>query len=251
MADTRAIVAAPDRAPSAFGLFSALTFRDAGRWINGVTWPGSSCGPASVYEVGCTDDPTEVDRPDRPLEWGAADAVSVEGTYTCTPVGITLAEIEDRATEDLQRHEEAAVEAHLWGLFTADQGAESVTGLDASPKGVLGALERHAALSYGSKGVLHLPRHLAPFFESLLEVRGGVLQTFLGTPVAAGAGYGEGDGTTVYISPAVLAYRGEAQMLGAPEQLFDRSINQLTAVAQRDYLIGYDTCPIASATVTL
>ena len=251
MKTKRWVIAAPDRAPSAFGLFSALTFRDAGRWINGVTWPGSSCGPASVYEVGCTDDPTEVDRPDRPLEWGAADAVSVEGTYTCTPVGITLAEIEDRATEDLQRHEEAAVEAHLWGLFTADQGVEAVTGLDASPKGVLGALERHAALSYGSKGVLHLPRHLAPFFESLLEVRGGVLQTFLGTPVAAGAGYGEGDGTTVYISPAVLAYRGEAQMLGAPEQLFDRSINQLTAVAQRDYLIGYDTCPIASATVTL
>lgn len=251
MADTRAIVAAPDRAPTAFGLFSALTFRDAGRWINGVTWPGTSCGPASVYEVGCTDVPTDVNRPPRPLEWGAADAISVEGTYTCTPVGITLAEIEDRAVEDLQRHEEAAVEAHLWGLLAADEGAEAVTGLDTSPKGVLGALERHAALSYGSKGVLHLPRQLAPFFEGLLEVRGGQLQTFLGTPVAAGAGYGEANGTAVYISPAVLAYRGEAQMLGTPEQLFETGINQLTAVAQRDYLIGYDTCPIASATVTL
>lgn len=251
MADTRAIVTAPDRAPVAFGLFSTLTFRNAGRWLTGVTWPGSSCGPASVYEVACTDGTEEIDRPDRPLVWGAADAISVEGTYTCTPVGITLGEIEDRAVEDLQRHEEAAVEAHLWGLLAADTDVVVAEGLDASPKGVLGALERHAARSYGAKGVLHLPRHLAPYFESLLEVRGGQLQTFLGTPVAAGAGYGEDDGTTVYISPAVLAYRGEAQMLGAPEQMFDRSINQLTAVAQRDYLIGYDTCPIASATVTL
>lgn len=251
MADTRSIVPAPDRAPSAFGLFSVLSFRDTGRWLTGVTWPGSTCGPASVYEVACTDGSEEIVRPERMLGWGTADAVSVEGTFSCTPVGITLAEIEERAVEDLQRHEEAAVEEHLWGLLAADTDVEVVTGLDASPKGVLGALERHAARSYGSKGVLHLPRQLAPFFEGLLEVRGGQLHTFLGTPVAAGAGYGEADGSTVYISPSVLAYRGEAQMLGTPEQLFDRSNNLLTAVAQRDYLVGYDTCPIASATVTL
>lgn len=250
MADTLAIVTSPDRAPVAFGLFSVLDFRNAGRWINGVTWPGTTCGPASVYEVGCTDEALPVTRPDRELEWGTATALSVEGTFACAPFGTTFAEIEDRAIEDLQRHEEAAVEQHLWAALAADEGATAVTGLNSTPKGVLGALERHIALSYGAKGVIHIPRGLFPFFDGI-EAKGNRLQTVLGTPVVAGSGYGDADDLRVYATPTMLAYRGEAQVIGSPEQMFDRSRNLLTAVAQRDYLLGYDTCPIASATVTL
>lgn len=252
MADTRAIVTAPDRAPVAFGLFSVLTFRgNADRWINGVTWEGSTCGPASAYEVGCTDTSEEIDRPERLLSWGTAEAFSVEGTFSCTPVGLTLADIEDHAVADLQLHEEAAAEAHVWELLGDAENDDRVDVGEGEPKAVLGRLERHIALQYGAQGVIHIPRQLAPFFESVLETRGQRLTTFLGTPVIAGAGYGEADGTTVYASPALLAYRGEAQVLGEAEQLFDRGRNLLTSVAQRDYLIGIDTCPTATATVTL
>lgn len=251
MADARAVVPAPDRAPASFGLFSLLDFRNNGRWLPGVTWEGASCGPASAYDFACTTEPTEITRPDRPVQWGQADAISVEGTFTCTPVGVSLAEIEDRAVADLQLHEEAAVETHLWDLLAADTDAVALTPLNGTPKAVLGALERHAALTYGYRGVIHLPRHLAPFFEGLLEVRGGQLVTFLGTPVSAGAGYGTEATADVYVTPALLAYRGEAQVIGAPEQMFDHSHNTLTAIAQREYLLGIDTCPIATAPVTI
>lgn len=251
MAETRAVVTAPDRAPVQFGLFAALAFREnADRWFTGVTFQGQTCGPVSTYDVGCTDAPDEIVRPDREMSWGTADAFIAEGTFTCTPVGITSEEIEAQAIADLQRHEEAAVEQRLWGVLGADTDLTPLT-TSGSPEAVLGALERHMALSYGATGVIHLPRHLVPFFEGLLSVRSGRLVTFLGTPVVAGAGYGEADGTTVYASPALLAYRSEVQVLGDADQMFDRRNNQLTTVAQRDYLVGYDTCPIASATVTV
>lgn len=249
---TRTEVTAPDRAPVQYGLFSVLTFRNSGRWTNGVTWEGATCGPASLYDLDCPppEAPDPV-RPDRPLTWGEADAVSVEGTYTCTPVGMTLADIENRAVADLQLHEEAAVEAHVWGRLTGATGLVTLTPVETSPKAVIGALERHAALSYGYQGVIHLPRHLAPLFEGVLEVRQGRLVTMLGTPVVAGAGYGPENGLAVYVSPALLAYRNEAQIVGNGEQMFDRATNTMTALAQRDYLVGIDTCPIATASITL
>ena len=95
---TPAIVAAPERSPLQGGLFSHLTFRgDEDRWQTGVTFPGQSCGLLPVtLGPGCESDEDNPDDPsdemfERELPWGEADTpFIVNGTFSCSPVGITL-----------------------------------------------------------------------------------------------------------------------------------------------------------------
>jgi hypothetical protein len=96
---------------------------------------------------------------------------------------------------------------------------------------------------------------------NLLTSSGGQLRTQLGTPVAAGGGY-PGTGPTgqvpavstswVYVAPALFGYRGDPFDSSArPGDLFDRSLNNLYAVAERSYLLGFDPCGVAAALATL
>lgn len=251
---TPTLVSPPDRAPVPYGLFSVLEFRgDADRWINGVTYPGTSCGPAQHYGLDvCNDEEAglpDTGREARPMKWGTADSFLVEGTFTCTPVGLTPEEMESYALQDLELHEEASVEAHFLEILTAssaDSGtavtAETVTSSADTPR-ALGALEHYAARTYGSPGVLHLSRGLAADARRYLETRGGRLYTRIGTPVALSTAI-EPDALTFYVTPSLLAYRSAARIVGDTETLFERGRNTLTTLAQRDYLIGLDTCPI-------
>ena len=252
------IVAPPERTPLTGGLFSVLTFpATPGRWEMGVTFPGQTCGPLPVSAgPGCT--PEGQDEPDgwpipmdRDQPWGEIpEAFTVSGTYTCAPVGVTPDEAADYAAADLQRHEEATAERVLWEQIAEDAEAAETTG-PRSLREAVGILEHIIGRDYGTQGVIHLPRWLAASVDT--SQRGGrVVTEALGTPIVAGSGYGApGEELSLYATPALVGYRSPVEIVGDPRDTFDRGTNTLQVLAQRTYLIGYDTCPPVSITVDL
>jgi hypothetical protein len=125
----------------------------------------------------------------------------------------------------------------------------------------IGLLENWIASQYGSLGVIHMTRGaaLVGLGAYVLDVTGGRLMTRLGTPVAAGAGYPgtsptgatPAAGTSwLFASPAVFGYRSEVFTSSSQHgDLFDRAKNNLYAVAERTYTLGFDPCGVAAVLV--
>lgn len=255
------VVEGQPRVALPFGLFSVLTPRSGSgdpHWGNGITWETLGCAPASgIGQVDCDPETEPIGLPKTFAgsgEMGEAEPFTVYGSYSCSPVGHTVEYAQQRATEHLQAREEARVEQALWtgdlGNNTFSTDAESV-GSSLTVVKAVASLEKWLAQNYGSLGVLHMDRHLATvgLKEGVLAARGNVLYTVLGTPVVAGAGY---DGPEVYATPALLGYRSDIFPGVSPASAgFDRSNNDLYAVAERTYVVGWDPCGTAVAGVTL
>lgn len=253
------LVPAIPRTALPFGLFSVLTPRDNSdvHWQNGIEWEPLTCAPASgLGDPSCdplvttTGLPKEFETPGGVV---SATPFSVYGSYLCSPVGHTTEYAQERATEHLLAREEARVEQALW---TGDLGnggfATGATdlGSNLSPEEAVGVLEVWLAQTYGSLGVLHTDRGTATLLmeAGVVKPSGSTLYTVLGTPVVAGAGYpAEG---LVHATPALLGYRSEVFPGATPPSAgLDRSTNDLYAVAERTYVIGYDPCGTAVAEV--
>ena len=196
---------------------------------------------------------------------GVATPFTVYGSFTCSPVGYPDQAVQDLATTHLLTREEARVEQAFW---TGDLGnipslADAAT-TDLTPVGGatdlnfgLAMLEEWIVYTYGSLGVIHMPRGAAliGLGAYLLDITGGRLTTRLGTPVAAGGGYPgtspagvatNGEEIWLYATPAVFGYRSEVFTSG-PQ--LDRGTNTLTAVAERSYVLGFDPCGVAAILV--
>lgn len=269
-----AFVEGVQRQPLPFGLFSVLTPRPEGdaRWQNGIEWETLTCDPVSGRAgAGCA--PTEenpvVGLP-KNLErnhgtTGEAAAFAVYGHHNCSPVGIGPERAQELATAHLMAREEARVEQAFW---SGDLGntpnladdAVDLTGSGAvSPAAALGLLEDYIAVTYGSLGVIHITRGAVSTLAAsyLLTVAGGRLVTMAGTPVVAGAGYpGTGPGGSApaagsswaYVSPAPFGFRSEVLTSSdVPGDLLDRATNDLYAIAERAYVLGYDPCGVGAA----
>lgn len=256
------------RQPLPYGLLSVLTPRTPSdqHWQNGVEWETLGCNPASgIGDPQCDPDEETTGLPKNlgvgAGEIGDATPFTVYGSYTCTPVGHTVQYAQDRATENLLAREEARAEQALWtgdldnGGFAAD--AEDAAGGALSLVRAIGRLEQWLAENYGSQGVIHMSREVAlsALAALALEVRGNTLVTALGTPVVAGSGYpGTGpagqapgaDQSYIYATPALMGYRSEVFPAVSPAAAgFDKGVNNLHAVAERTYVIGYDPCGTA------
>jgi hypothetical protein len=199
---------------------------------------------------------------------GHASAFTVYGYWSCSPVGFTPEQAQQRATEHLLAYEEARVERALW---TGDLDNEpSLKGAPDLLSGgslpivqALAVLEDHLAAHYGSLGVIHLTRGAAlqGLAEDALHVAGGRLLTALDTPVVAGAGYpgtgpnGEPTGggfSWAYVTPSLMAYRSDVfTSSNRPGDLLDRATNDMYAVAERQYLLGFDPCGTAAVRLAL
>lgn len=264
------------RQPLPYGLFSVLTPRTAAdaHWqAEGVTWETLTCDPVSGIGDYCAPDPEDRTGLPKNLDAGAgtpglADPFTVYGVYTCSPVGHTLDYAQQRAQEHLLAREEARVEQALWtgdldNTGFAEDSEQAATGVSLV-RGIA-ALEQWLATNYGSQGVIHMTREAALVAASdavgALQVVGNTLRTRLGTPVVAGAGY-PGTGPTgqdpaagstyLFATPALLGYRSEVFPGVDPVSAgFDRASNDLHAVAERAYAVGWDPCGTAYALATL
>ncbi len=261
------LIEIPARQALPYGLFSVLIFRpDAGvRWANGVRWEGGTCDPArGIGDVDC-DPATPTTGLPKDLSfdsnWGAATPFLVYGVWACSPVSASPERAAELATAHLLAREEARVEQALWtgdlgnkpnlvAEVTAAGAGATVTGSDI--KAAVAELEYALGRRYGSLGVMHAPRNIASrmLTEGIAEVSGGRIRTKLGTPVVAGAGYPDQD--RIIGTAPLFGWRSE---VFAPENadgvgaVFDQRQNDLVAVAERSYLLGFDTCGVSAATI--
>lgn len=265
-----ALVEGASRLPLPYGLFSVVSMRPSGdRWENGVLWePGTTGELGGVPGQDC-ESPAEIDLGITANVEDAAEAApfTVYGYYHGNPIATSFEVAQAKALDHLLSREEARVEKALW---TGDLGnAPSLAGtaelleVDDPYDYVEGIalLEQSIAADYGSLGVIHMTRQMAVIGLSLqaLETRNGRLLTALGTPVVAGAGYdgSDPDGEAapegqsyVYVTPQLFGYRSDPfTSSGRPGDLLDRTTNTLYAIAERTYLLGFDTAVGVFATL--
>jgi len=274
-----ALVAGAARQALPYGLFSAVTFRSptSDRWEAGTESETLTCEPLAGIGPWQCDIPREGTTLGIPKtiitsegDPAAADVFTVYGTFVCSPVGWTPQRAQERSAELLMIREENRVEQAFWSgdLDNDPNLVDSGTDLTAATAVPyltgLGMLEDHVATEYGSLGVIHMMRGAATYGLAVgaLVSTGGRLTTKLGTPVVAGGGYpGTGPGALgapaagtawLYITPAIFGYRTEIfTSSNRPGDLLDRSTNDLHAVSERSYLLGFDPCPVGAALVTL
>jgi hypothetical protein len=264
-----ALVLGAARIPLPFGLFSVVPFRPEGegRWQTGVQFETEPCEPLNgIGPLYCdadnSEDPEGTPTVGLPKELengmgnlGGSLPFTVYGDYVCSPIGNSLGHAQDMADARLLAREEAAIEEALWGgalgntpNFTSTTGLGTVAFADAWD--AIGQLEQHIAEEYGSQGVLHMSRRIASglTFGGQIKAKGGRLVTELGTPVVAGTGYGS---AKIVVSAPLFGYRSEIfTSSNRPGDLLDRAQNDLYAVAERNYVLGFDPCGLASVNIT-
>ena len=131
------------------------------------------------------------------------------------------------------------------------QATTSVTGAASCAQVALGLLESQFAQCHHGSGIVHVPSVLVPILAEayLLVERDGALWTISGNRVVVGTGY-TGNGPNgaatpgaawMYMTPPIFGYRSNVRVFPR-ESTLDRSVNTVMAVAERNYLLGYDCC---------
>jgi hypothetical protein len=241
-----------------YGLFSALNLRESSdpHWKMGITWRGLTCSPASA--ISDPDCETEIDKFFRESGVdGEATPFVVYGSSLCgTPGGRSFETAQEEATAHLLAGEQTQAEFQVWTRLLA--ASTGLPGSAVSPEVGLARLEAWLGYAWGSAGVIHAPREVASLLDNNLETKSDRLLTNLGTPVIAGAGYslyqaGDAPATRVMLaSPPLFGYRGGIfDSSQRPGDLLDRGRNDLYAVAEREYVVGFDPCGVAAIEVTI
>lgn len=250
MADTYTPVNGPEYPAVPFGLFSVLTFRgNDDRWENGIQFPTGNNEPQVQESLDCENPNGAVGYPIQThpgVDWSQFDPFSVTEDFTCSPVGYSTDDAERLAAESLQRREEFAVERYLWNQWTkGDNTAEPIEttgdGFDLDISSAIGIAEQ-AALAQYSGAVIHLPRWMGQVAKNL-KTNGMRITTQGGIPVVLGSGYlgNEFPDTRIVVTSPMVAYRSQIEILGDTVQQFDRGQNVLSAIAQRTYLVGWES----------
>ena len=260
-----AIIDGPARVGLQYGLFSVVTFRPEGdrRWVNGAGWDALTCAPArGIGDPSCDPEVDTIGLPknlDHDYGQGAATAFTVYGAWACSAASGTPEYADMMARAHLAAREEARAEQALWlgdlgnvpnltASVTAGGAGATVTG--ATLREAVAELEYVFARAHGTLGVIHAPRNLALLMvaEDVAAPVGSQLRTKLGTPIVAGAGYP--DEGRIVATGQLLGYRTDVFVPSSRAgDLLDRAQNDLYAVAERTYLLGYDPCGVTAATI--
>lgn len=118
----------------------------------------------------------------------------------------------------------------------------------------IGRLEAELALCYNGQGVIHVPAVLAAelLSEDLVIRQGDQLFTLLGNRISIGGGYTgaspagvvDPEAVWIYATGAVFYFRSPLVSIAQGASSFDRSVNTVSAIAERTYVIGWDCCHI-------
>lgn len=262
-------VPGPARVPHRFGLFSAVPVVEVTdpHALMGVQWEGLTCERPTIVPDQCPCPTTKEFLPPAPVL--DADPFTVLGSWECALGGNTVAEAQTKARQHLTVGEQHAVEWAVWtgqaDLFEGITEEEAFhgprfahpstpqIGTASCPKDLLALIEDYTAGIYTGQPLVHLPRAVLPHLASdgLITTVGTRLETPYGTPLVAGAGYGEAntgpDGTRapdgswwVYVTGAMQVWRGDVFTPPNPQAGFSRCNNEFTAIAERTYLAGWD-----------
>jgi len=193
---------------------------------------------------------------------------AVYTTLTCSTIGYSFEEYEQRLRTRHALRAQTAVETRLWqGQTSATDGnitglfsGATVLGNAACVTEALEMLEQGLADNGVYGGIIHARPGMASHLSQghLLEQRGQQKQTFLGTPVVFGQGYsGVGpsgqavDGTTewMYATGRVVIW-ADSEVFSPPVgETVNRSLNTVNLVAQQIYAVAIE-CGVWAVSVT-
>lgn len=206
-----------------------------------------------------------------------ATSFTAYASIECSPVG-SWDELPEWGRQGLQRAEEQFVENVFW-TGVAEQGGpatvrphlaattESFDGEDLLQPAAtvvttipqvlevgIGMLEQAARDCFPGQITLHAPLRLGSLFANHTNIvtRGGVAQTYVGSNIVLGAGYPgtAPDGSVdvgvswVYATGPVFYIRDQAVQFRR-EDSFDRSVNTVTIITERTYVVGFSCCLLA------
>lgn len=247
------VITGPPRVPLPYGISSVVTYLPAngGRWENGAVWEAMTCDPLPpvlVYDC----DPEEAEGFPKVFDaeggTGEAHTYTVYGTYKCSPIAQSADWATDRAREHLTSREDQAVSMRLWRDLVEDPEYADLGTFDTAE--ALGAVECWLREHYGALGVLHVSCRALPLLaeRSLVYPNNSTsLRSIYGTPVVV---TDAPEGAEIGITPALLAYRSDVFVSSnRGHDLLDRNTNELFGLAERTFLIGWDPCGTATATI--
>lgn len=230
----------------------------------GVTWLAASCGEALGFEVHCVVDSTTDKGPfTDSLDIPTGAPFVVTAGFECGPVGISLAERNQLVLQKLIATEQAAVEKIFsegtFGIAPSLSGATPAA-TDVGPATniteAFSQLEENFYNTYGYPGVIHLPHSASAPAENarIMSMQGRIWRTAAGTSVSIGNYSGlspatPGDpppagSTWIYITPPVTIWRASDPFISPIEGALDRTTNEVTMIAEREYVLAFDPCPV-------
>jgi hypothetical protein len=237
------LVEQPLVVPHPFGLFSQAEPRltTDEHWRLGVQWQTQACIEDYITTGPC------IENDPNPLTSNSACTIKQYEPFTVyayndDPIpGHSLAEHRDQTVQRLINAEQLAVERKFW----ADMIAAPDATIDASaysPTYALAVAEHALAEAYPGTGIIHMSRQAATVLWENLVVSGGRMQTLIGTPVVIGAGYDNAAGAPIatsklFATGPVILYRGDVD---TREQAIYMARNEVSYIAQRDYVLGWD-----------
>lgn len=262
-------VAAPPRQTHKYGLFSAVPVVPVSdpHELMGVQWEPLTCERPTIVPDQCPCPTTKEFVPPPPVQ--DVEPFNVLGSWACALGGNTVAAAQQRARDHLTAGEQQAVEWAVWTGMADNHDPLSqddayhgprfahpttpVIGTVQCAKDLLAVIEDYTASVYVGQPLVHLPRAVLPHLaaENLVTTTGTRLETPYGTPLVAGAGYGEAntgpDGVRapagswwVYATGAMQVRRSDVFVPPNPEVGFSRCNNEFVAIAERTYLVGWD-----------
>lgn len=256
-----AVLTAPLPIPRRFTLLDAATVvTDTDRRTpNGAVIDAYLSAPASVQEA-FAQGSARVKSIDAEFAEPEVDGFTVYLGVTCTTAGIAPREQEFRrrlqaafrAVESTQVEKILVDAAGLMaGPYLTDSNLEQLaSGSAQSPTEGLAQLEN--AIAKVGNGMIHVTPATATAWAGLYlidEARDGQMRTHLGTLVAVGAGYigayplggsaPSGDQDWAFASSFVEVHRDEDLILGPISEALDRPTNDVTFIAERNYLVAW------------
>lgn len=235
------------------GLFSQFApIEDSSiRWENGVTW--EDVARVDIGSIGQYQKPGTVKGLPKTLDTSrgvtleSLEPLTLYSVFRTTPLDHTPEEAVAIAAQRLAQYEEYEVEKALWSgvkgagpaLINVQEWANNSGPQDAESS--WNAAE-HYARTPGIKPTFHVSRRLCGLLTArqMFECKpDGTFQTKMGTPIVAGYGYVDKPPVIVSTGP-IQIYRGDVFTSTNAAGGFDKGTNDLTAVAERQYVIAYN-----------
>lgn len=240
---------------------STIVPDDSGRdrWMNGVAVYAYPCGPDKKFDQCATVVvPKSVSTVSPPTDFGGF-TVYLANKCTMRGVGNEVDEFKRRTLAAFEAFEHEQVEAEFWdGAIQPNNPHLTSAGATILNGGTTTNLMNGLALLEGTikrDAVIHATRRLVTGWASQRMVieRNGRLETWLGTPIIAGSGYSGAQpsgqpantGTIewAFATTPLQIFRGPAIVMPASAgEALDRSLNDLTFYAERQYSVDFDQC---------
>lgn len=227
--------------------------------LSGVEYDTEFCGVAKPWVAPCVDPGVATKEADDGIEQAFGVPTPLYHLFSCRLVGgVGEGEARNRATRALDLGASRALEEGFGQTIGAAATDITPSGTAVSAVRALALLEQYGGQNYGGRRVIHVSLDVLTLLiaSNLIREVGGHLETYLGSLVIAGPGYGglavpsapAAGAQWMYATGAVRVWAGDNVV--TPLVLDTPYTNEFKALAERVYVPTYE-CFAAAVEVTL